>query len=124
MRLSLDANDNIYLIQGYGDGYVTFSNGQTCRQSLIVTAGQLVDNWPPQQFDQLAAEHFQAIRELDPELVIFGTGAKQQFPHPRLTRPLIEAGIGVEVMDTAAACRTYNIVVAEDRRVAAGLLMI
>jgi uncharacterized protein len=61
---------------------------------------------------------------LEPEIVLLGTGRRQQFPHPRLTQALLEQGVGVEVMDTAAACRTYNVIMLEGRRVAAALLLI
>jgi uncharacterized protein len=74
-------------------------------------------------FDQLTAEHFAQLAELKPEVVLLGTGKTQRFIHPRLSRALTEAGIGVECMDTAAACRTYNFLMAEGRQVAAVLLI-
>ena len=73
-------------------------------------------------FESLASDHFARIAALKPELVIFGSGARLRFPAPALLRPLIDAGIGVETMDTAAACRTYNVLLAEGRSVVAGLL--
>jgi uncharacterized protein len=107
-------------ITGYGDGYVTV-NGQRHESSLIVLPDRVLP-WNVAGFEALSAEHFSSLKDLQPEILLLGTGPKQRFPHPRLTAPLAEAGIGVEVMDFKAACRTYNILVAEERRVAAALL--
>ncbi len=123
MRLSLDASDTSNIIHAYGPGYVTI-NHQDIRQSVIVTPSDIVSDWPPQGFADLAESHFEVIHNLQPEIVLLGTGARQQFPHPRLTHKLLRHGIGVEVMDTSAACRTYNIIMAEGRPVLAALLMI
>lgn len=89
---------------------------------LIVMARQLVDTWPPRSFDELDVEHFNALVDLGVEIILLGTGAQQRFPHPRLTQALMERRIGIEIMDTGAACRTYNILVSEGRSVAAALL--
>lgn len=123
MRFSLDATDAAYVIRAYGEGSVTV-NEQVIRRSAIVTPVQLVTDWTPQRFEDLEEGHFRQVAEMEPEIVILGTGERQHFPHPRLTRSLTTRGIGVEVMDTAAACRTYNIIMAEGRRVVAALLMI
>ena len=93
-------------------------------QSLILTAQQLITDWEPNHADELTAAHLDAILELEPELVLLGTGARQHFPAMDIMSPLHRAQIGIEVMDTAAACRTFNILVAEGRHVAAALLMI
>lgn len=79
--------------------------------------------WPVARFDALAEEHFAQLLQLRPELVIFGSGTRLRFVRPALLRPLITAGIGVETMDTAAACRTYNVLASEGRMVAAALLL-
>ncbi len=123
MRLNLETSDTANIIRAYRDGAVSV-NGQNLCQSIIVTPERLIPDWPPQSFEQLQREHFQIIVELRPELLIVGTGSRQRFPRPDLMRCLLENNIGVETMNTAAACRTYNIVVAEGRRVAAALLMI
>jgi uncharacterized protein len=107
-------------ITGYGDGYVTV-NGQRHESSLIVTPERLLP-WDVQGFDALSPEHFSSLKDLQAEILLLGTGPRQRFPHPRLIAPLAQAGIGLEVMDLKAACRTYNILVAEERRVAAALL--
>lgn len=123
MRFSL-ASDNIKNnIRAYAQGAVTV-NDEFIYCSVIVTPEQLIKDWPPQCFAELEAPHFVQLQILKPEIVILGTGARQQFPHPRLTHILLSQGIGLEVMDTAAACRTYNIIMSEGRQVAAALLMI
>jgi uncharacterized protein len=89
--------------------------------SVIVTATE-VRAWSASSFEELTPESFDSLKTLGLEIVLLGTGPKQRFPHPRLTEALARAGIGVEVMDMQAACRTYNILVAEERKVAAALL--
>ncbi len=123
MRFSLEIDAGRYFIRGYGLGWVDV-NEREIRRSLIVTPERLVTDWPPQTFAELDEVHFEAVARLEPEIVVLGTGSRQRFPHPRLIRPLLAKGVGVETMDTAAACRTYNIVTLEGRRVAAALLMI
>ncbi len=91
--------------------------------SVLVPWQGLVQPWPPATPDALTAEHFDAILALQPELVIFGSGPRLQFVSPALLRALIERRIGVETMDTAAACRTYNVLVAEGRSAVAALLL-
>lgn len=92
-------------------------------QSLVVLPHQLLEDWNVSGFDALNETAVGELAALDVEIVLLGTGARLRFPHPRLLQPLYAAGIGVEVMDTNAACRTYNILVAEDRKVAAALLL-
>ncbi len=123
MRLSLDLNTATNVIRAYAEGLVTI-NDYNIRQSVIVTPERLITDWPPQQFNELASSHFQVLVELNPEIVLLGTGKRQQFPSPWLTHSLLSRGVGLEIMDTGAACRTYNIIMAEGRRVAAALLMI
>jgi len=108
------------VISAYGADYVMV-NGERHAASVIVTATEVLA-WDAASFEQLNPESFNALKDRGLEIVLLGTGPKQRFPHPRLTAALAHAGIGVEVMDTQAACRTYNILVAEERRVAAALL--
>ncbi|MFS8608072.1 MAG: Xcc1710-like domain-containing protein [Xanthomonadaceae bacterium] len=96
-------------------------NDATYTRSVIVTADQLVTDWAPQTLAELTEQHLQPILDLQPEVVILGTGATQQFPQRAILQRVLRAGIGIEVMATDAACRTYNILMAEDRRVAAAL---
>ena len=93
------------------------------RQNLIVTPDAVAIGWAPAGFAALTEADFSALLEHRPELVLFGTGALQCFPHPRLLQALTHARVGVEAMDTRAACRTFNILVAEDRRVVAALVL-
>jgi uncharacterized protein len=88
---------------------------------LVPASGGVVA-WPVANFASLTEAHFEAIALLAPELVIFGSGPRIRFPHPSLLKPLISRRIGVETMDTAAACRTYNVLLAEGRAVVAALL--
>ncbi|HJV61736.1 MAG TPA: Mth938-like domain-containing protein [Albitalea sp.] len=97
-------------------------NGQEVRHSVIVAWKGGVREWPVRSFDELDESHFRSVAELEPEVVIFGSGARLRFAKPAVMRPLIEARIGVETMDTAAACRTYNVLLAEGRSVVAALL--
>ena len=120
MRIGLDhSNGNV--IRGYRDGAVVI-NQATVEHSVILTPDQLLD-WPPTRFEQLTVAHLAAVAELQPELVLLGTGSQQRFPAAALLAPLIGQRIGVESMTTAAACRTYNIIMAEGRRVAAALIV-
>ena len=91
-------------------------------QSVIVPWRGAVVAWQAESFDALTADHFARLAALAPELVIFGSGARLRFPAPTVVRPLIDARIGFETMDTAAACRTYNVLLAEGRSVIAALL--
>jgi uncharacterized protein len=122
LKLHLSTNTNQNLFTGYGAGYVLI-NHLRYQNNLIVTPDRIIENWEAGSFEQLAPEHFNFLLSLQPEMVLFGTGGTLRFPHPKLTRAVIESGIGVEVMDTSAACRTYNILMAEGRRVAAALLV-
>ncbi|MCF6339087.1 MAG: Mth938-like domain-containing protein [Gammaproteobacteria bacterium] len=95
---------------------------ETISGSFIVSPRHLLRDWPPASISDLQAEHFEAIIELQPELVLLGTGTQLTFPPPQLLAALHRQRVGVEVMDTAAACRTYNILMAEGRFVVAGLI--
>ena len=105
---------------GYGADYVAV-NGERREKSSIVLPERILD-WDVAGFDALRPEDFLVFETLGVDIILLGTGARQRFPHPRLTAALARAGIGVEVMDLQAACRTYNILVAEERKVAAALL--
>ena len=84
---------------------------------------QLITDWTPQTFAELSSEHFNIIQQLRPDILLIGCGSTLQFPSPRMYGALINAGIGVEIMDTHAACRTYNALTAENRNVAAALVI-
>ena len=120
MKLHASVPGNANVVNAYGEGYVMV-NGARHDSSVIVMAGE-VRPWQAASFATLTPEDFDVLKNLGLEIVVLGTGPKQRFPHPRLTAALARAGIGVEVMDVQAACRTYNILVAEERKVAAALL--
>ena len=121
MKMRADRIEGQNAIARHGpEGVVV--NAVEHRQSVIVPWAGDVVAWDAPSFESLSADHFARIASLKPELVIFGSGARLRFPAPALLRPLIDAGIGVETMDTAAACRTYNVLLAEGRSVVAGLL--
>ena len=122
MKLHLDPATAKNAITGYGEGYVIV-NRQRFERSLVVLPERILLDWPPNRFDDLAPEHLAALAGLDREIILLGTGAQLRFPRPEIIQPLMRSGVGVEVMDVHAACRTYNILLAEDRRVAAALLI-
>ena len=107
---------------GHGADYVRLGLVEY-RENIIVTPERIITGWAPGGFDALTEADFAAVANLGPEVALLGTGATLRFPHPRLTRALIEAGIGLEVMDTPAVCRTFNILAAEGRKVAAAVLV-
>ena len=109
------------LITGYGDGYVLVNQARHAA-SVIVLPERIV-TWPTPAFEALSLADFELLAGLDQEIVLLGTGARLRFPKPELMRPLAAARIGLEVMDMQAACRTYNFLMAESRKVAAALLM-
>jgi len=90
--------------------------------SLVVPWSGAVRPWAPGRFDELTQAHFDSLLHDKPELVIFGSGARLRFPKPALLQPLFDRRVGLETMDTAAACRTYNVLVSEGRSVVAALL--
>lgn len=126
MKLHLTTAENNYLITAYGlgdDGHFVEINKQKYAQSLIVMANQLILDWQATDLASLSAAHFEQLIKLKPEVVLLGTGEKHQFLHPRGYQNLTAQGIPLECMTTAAACRTYNILMSEGRNVAAVLLV-
>ena len=121
MKLQVSSAGRLHAFTAYGEGYVEV-DGQRHVASLVVLP-ERVAPWPVPGFEALAEAHFEALAALAPEVVLLGTGATLRFPHPSLLRPLARARIGFETMDTRAACRTYNVLVAEGRKVAAALLL-
>lgn len=105
------------------DGDSLWVGAQRHVGSLLVPWQGDVRPWAPRRHAELLPEHFDALLGLAPELVIFGSGPKLQFVAPALLRSLIERRIGVETMDTGAACRTYNVLASEGRSVVAALLL-
>ena len=122
MKLHLTQAEGNNLITGFEHGAV-FVNHQRHTQSLIVTPQSLETEWGATSFDALNMSHFAVVAELAPEVVILGTGATHRFIHPRVIIALTQKNIPVECMTTDAACRTYNILMSEGRKVAAALIL-
>ena len=95
---------------------------RTYTQSLVISADQIRPDWPVQSFEDFESSHFELLFQLEPDLVLLGTGANQRFLSAELMMEFHQRGIGIEIMNTAAACRTFNVLVAESRRVVAALL--
>ena len=122
MKLHLARSEGRNQITSAGPDFVAV-NGTRHTRSLLVTPDALVGDWPPSSIEPLTSTHLKALLALQPEVVLLGTGARLSFPAADVLRPLIDAGIGYEVMDTRAACRTFNILMAEGRRVLAALII-
>ncbi len=120
MKLHPDAS-NAYAIQSYGpEGVVV--NGQLQTMPLILCAVQGPKTWSANSYEDLTQANFDELLAFQPELVIFGSGNRIKFPPPRLLQGLIHKGIGVDTMDNGAACRTFNVLAGEGRRVLMVLL--
>jgi len=122
MKLHSTQTQQYQTITGYDTGSVEI-NAITFLHSLLVLPESAPVAWPVSHFDALTPEHFAAIASLKPDVVILGTGHKQRFAHPKLTACLTDQRIGVECMDSKAACRTYNILMTEGRKVALALII-
>ena len=122
MPLTEDIITSRYRISGYSNNAVTI-NETNYSNSLIVSAGTLLSPWPVESIADLGVESLAPIFDLSPEVVLLGTGTQQHFPEPRIASLFGQKGIGLEVMDNGALCRTFNILVAEDRAVVAAILL-
>ena len=119
---SIQAAGVLNVVTGYGDDYVEINKTRYSHSVLLLPDGPVLP-WEPSRFESLEAVHFGPLAHAAPELVLLGTGKKLRFGHPRLYAALTAKRIGVETMDVGAACRTFNILAAEGRRVAAALLI-
>jgi uncharacterized protein len=122
MQISLDAAHGINLIRAYSDREIQI-NERRFTKSVIVTADRIIDDAPLESVQTLSVQTIDAILALQPEVVLLGTGARMEFASMELTRRFAAAQIGFEAMATAAACRTYNVLVSEQRRVLAILML-
>jgi len=122
MKMHRDNTTRAHRISAYGAGFVSVDE-QTLTRSFILSPNGLITDWGPQDIADLDAPALEAVMRLSPAIVLLGSGAVQRFPPSSLLAPMLGRGIGVEIMTTPAACRTYNILVAEGRDVAAGLLI-
>ena len=122
MKLHASTTQQYQTVTGYDDHAVEI-NAQRFDFSLIVMPESKPRPWPVASFDALTEEHFALIEQDGPDVVIVGTGARQRFVHPRLSASLLARRIGVECMDNKAACRTYNILMGEGRKVTLALII-
>lgn len=122
MKLHLTRAEGRNFFTGYGDGYVSI-NDRRYERHVVVAPGHEIVDWDTPSFESLTSEHFEALLELKPEIVILGTGERLRFPRPEITRSLTRAAVGFEAMDTKAACRTYNVLMAEGRQVVAAIFV-
>ena len=121
MKLTDDTLAGINLVRAHAPGEIRVGE-IVIRESCLLSADRL-GSWRPQTLEELTPEDLQSVFEFNPEIVVLGTGTKQKFPDARLLGAVLAKGIGCEVMNTAAACRTYNVLVSEDRRVVAALIL-
>ena len=122
MKLQSDPHSGANTITGYGDGYVEI-NKTPYAHAVVLSSDGAISEWPVKSFADLEASNFSQLVDLKPELILIGTGSRQRFPKPELLKALISAKIGFEIMDSQAACRTYNILVGEGRQVLLALIV-
>jgi len=122
LKLHPAASSALNTVTGYGAGFVAV-NGTRFERSVVVLPRRIVTDWGATTFEALEAAQLAALVGLGADIILLGTGDSIRFPRPEIVRPLVEARIGLEVMDVQAACRTYNILMAEERKVAAALLI-
>jgi uncharacterized protein len=122
MKFTLESSSRVNLVRAYSRAELRIGE-EHVRSSCIVSADRLITDWPPARFDALRAEHLQAIFELEPEVVLLGTGERQRFPPADIRAAFTARRVGLEVMDLGAACRTYNILVQEQRHAIAALFL-
>jgi len=121
MKLTLDANTGVTLIRSYSNGELRVAD-QVFHRSCILTPSAVIADWRPTKVEDVQEADLQALFDQKPQLVLLGTGDRQQFPHVSIRGAFARAGIGLETMDLGAACRTFNVLVQEGRNVCAGLL--
>ena len=109
-------------IRSFSRGLLTINN-EDVECNVIVSADRIIKDWAPPSVSELSIADLEPVLALDPEVILLGTGETQAFPDGRLMTQIMRRGVGVEIMTTAAACRTYNVLMAEQRRVVAALLI-
>ena len=122
MKFTLEPGTGANLIRGYSATEIRIGE-RSVQRSCTITADRLITDWEPESFADLAAAHLEAILALTPEVVLLGTGATQRFASPAVRAVLAQRGVGLEAMQLGAACRTFNVLVQEERRVAAALFL-
>jgi len=122
MKFAEEHGDAHYKITGY-EAQGIFINSRLFERSVLLSPMEIIDDWEPKFYSELEAHHLVSFYELKPEVILLGTGEKQIFPKPEILRALTKEKIGFEVMNTQAACRTFNIIMAEGRNVVAGFFI-
>lgn len=122
MKITLQTGPGVNLVRSFVPGELRVGE-EVIHSSCLLTAESMDIDWPPQTLGELTLAHLEQVVAQQPEIVLIGSGTKQRFPERALMTALLSKRIGVEVMDTAAACRTFNILVSEDRRVVAALFL-
>jgi uncharacterized protein len=122
MKFTRELAGNVNVVRAYQPGSVRIGE-RIVNRSCLFNATQLLAEWPPRSVAELTVAHFDAAFAWEPEIFLLGTGVRQEFPSREIYAAILARGIGFEVMDTGAACRTYNVLVSEDRRVVAGLII-
>ena len=122
MEIQLEKQPTGYHVNSFNDNEIVI--GEICYiSSLVVAPTHVIPDWPPQHSDEIQMNDFDAILDLQPELVLVGTGNTLRFPDSEIYKRIIRAGLGIDFMDSRAACRTYNILAAEGRHVVAGVII-
>ena len=121
MKLHAEKSSGNYIQSATRDAVLI--SGTSYPLPVIVSADRIITGWTPRPIPDLQLDDFQTALDLDPEVILFGTGTLHQFASNRLVTTIMSRGVGFEVMATDAACRTYNVLAAEDRRVVAALLL-
>jgi len=122
MKLTDERTLGANVVRSYAPGEVRVGE-RVVTNSCLISAAELVTDWRPQSIDALELEDLEPLLALAPEIVVLGAGVRQRFPRQEWMAALLSRGIGCEVMDTGAACRTYNVLVSEDRKVVAALFV-
>ncbi len=122
MPLIEDINSNSYSIEAYDKNLITIK-GITYHESIVLTATKIISPWPVSILSDLSEKNLEAIFSLEPDVVLLGTGEKQKFPDISIRATFAKHNLAVDVMTTGALCRTFNILVAEDRNVAAAIIL-
>ena len=122
MKFTLESSSRVNLVRSYSRAELLIGE-EHVRSSCVVSADRLITDWPPARFEALRPEHLDAIFQLRPEVVLLGTGERQRFPPAEIRAAFVARSVGLEVMDLGAACRTYNILVQEERHAVAALFL-
>lgn len=122
MKFSEDYAIGHNVIRSYDDTSININSSTYC-QSLALSSSRLIEDWPIKKISDLNSTTLNLLLELEPEVIVIGTGNKLEFPHPQAYASIINQGIGIEFMDSGAACRTYNILISENRNVVAGIIL-